>query len=112
MGVWGCDFSKEDAYHSVSRALDRKIKFSALIITSQAQSVGAMKAIKDKGFDIPADVAIVDVDSSLVHFQPAITTVDLHPYDLGYLATSLLIENITGKNSKKTKILVPADFVM
>ena len=110
--VWGCNFSKEDAYRIVSRTLNRKIKFSALIITSQVQSVGAIKAIKHKGLDIPADVAIVDVDSSLVHFHPAITTVDLHPYDLGYLATSLLIENITDKNSKKTKILVPADLII
>jgi DNA-binding LacI/PurR family transcriptional regulator len=48
----------------------------------------------------------------LVHFHAAIIKVDLHPCDLGYLATSLLIENITGQNSKKTKILVPADLII
>jgi DNA-binding LacI/PurR family transcriptional regulator len=110
--VWECNLSEEDTYGVVSRALKRKIKFSALFAISEVQAVGAVKAIKDKGLDIPADIAVVGVDLNLTHFQPAITTVDLHAYDLGYLATKLLVENITSKDSKKTKILVPADLIV
>lgn len=110
--VWECNLSEEDAYRVVSRALNRKIKFSALFAISEVQAVGAVKAIKDKGLDIPADIAVVGVDLNLTHFQPAIATVDLHAYDLGYLATKLLVENITSKDPKRTKILVPADLIV
>lgn len=110
--VWECSLNEVDAYRIVSRALNRRVKFSALFATSEIQTIGAIKAIKDKGLSIPADIVVAGVDFNLAYLQPITITVDLHPYDLGYLATNLLIENINHKNSKKTKVLVPADLVI
>ena len=110
--VWECDLSEEGTYRVVSRALNKKIKFSALFATSEVQTIGAIKAIKDKGLSIPSDIAVASVDFNLTYLQPITITVDLHPYNLGYLATNLLIENINRKNSRKTKVLVPADLII
>jgi len=110
--VWECSLSKGDAYRVVLRALNKKIKFSALFATSEIQTLGAVKAIKDKGLNIPTDVVVAGVDFDLAYLQPGIITVDLHPYNLGYLATNLLIENINNRDLEKTKILVPADLII
>ena len=110
--VLECDLSEIDTYCTVSRALNGKIKFSAIFATSEIQTIGTIKAIKDKGLDIPADIVVGGVDFSLTYLQPITVTVDLHPYDLGYLAAEMLIKNINNENSRKTKILVPADLIV
>lgn len=109
--VWESEPTEEEAHHIVSEALKRE-EFSAIFTTNDLQAVGAIKALQERGFMIPDDIALVSVNNTDLasHFEPAITTVDLHIYDLGYWSVKLLIDQISGE--QPDRIIVSSELVI
>ncbi len=61
----------------VERALDQGRVFSAVLAMSDAMAIGAMRALRDRGLEIPRDVSVVgfdDIDLAQ-HVDPPLTTV-------------------------------------
>jgi len=71
---------------------------SAVFATNYPMTLGALKAIREMGFDCPRQISLLGFDnldcaSVLV---PPLTVVDQKPYEIGYNAGSLLFEQISG----------------
>lgn len=68
----------------------------AIFCASDFSAVGAMRFLKSKGVRIPEDVALVgfanEPFTALV--DPALSTVDQHPVEMGQTATKLFLEQI------------------
>lgn len=66
-------------------------------------SLGAMRAVQEKGLKIPEDVSIIGIHD--VAFAPALnpplTTIRMPLYEMGEAAVQKIIENIRGKASNK-----------
>lgn len=59
-------------------------------------AIGAMAALKEKGYRIPEDISLIgfdDIDYAKI-CVPALTTIHLYETDLGYVAIDLLISRI------------------
>ncbi|MDR7550972.1 MAG: LacI family DNA-binding transcriptional regulator [Armatimonadota bacterium] len=80
-------------YAAVQQALAAALRFSAAFCFSDYVSLGAMKALRQAGRTIPADVAVMGYDdielADLV--EPGLSTVRIAKTRLGQVATRMLI---------------------
>ncbi|GHU83660.1 LacI family transcriptional regulator [Clostridia bacterium] len=77
--------------------LSPKTRPTALIAINDLVALGAMRQLKRMGLRIPEDIAIIGCDNQFFspYTDPPLTTVDLHPGDLGRIAVQQLIATLT-----------------
>jgi DNA-binding LacI/PurR family transcriptional regulator len=87
------DYLSESGYRLVLQKLREHVIFDAVQASSDQAAIGALKALKESGIQVPDSVSLCGFDnvfpSSLV--SPAITTVDVPGHYLGYEAVKTLI---------------------
>lgn len=78
-------------------------KFSALIAANDLMCLGACKAFRKKGMEIPKDISIVGVDNTsyLELYQPRITAISLGGYEVGKWAGECMIRMLNGDDMSK-----------
>ncbi len=76
-------------------------------------AIGAMRALKEFGYDIPGDVSIVGFDN--VSFgamvEPALTTIHVYKQEMGEMAVRELLFAVENKSRINLKIQVCTEFV-
>jgi DNA-binding LacI/PurR family transcriptional regulator len=80
---------------------------TAVFAASDVVAIGAMGAIQAAGFEIPDDIAVVGFDDIFLaaHITPALTTVRVPAYGLGWTAAEVLITLIEGDEEVSSVIL-------
>jgi DNA-binding LacI/PurR family transcriptional regulator len=81
------------------RLLDRKCRFSALFAFNDLSAIGAILALKEAGFQIPADISVVGFDDifSASTNNPPLTTVRQPMREMGQIAARTLLRLIQGQ---------------
>lgn len=91
--------------NGVKEFLEEGIAFDAIFCGNDMIAVGAMKALKKEGLNVPEEVGVMGFDdiypAALV--EPELTTVRQPNYEMGYKAAGLLIETIEGNGSNRSK---------
>ncbi len=81
---------------------------SALFCANDPIALGAMKALHEAGIRVPQQMSIVAHDGSYPtqYAVPPLTTVDVHPYQLGVEGVHLLLEKIEtpGRPAKQVRL--------
>ncbi len=110
--VWQSELVETAAYEVVYRLAPRH-EFTAVFAGSDVQAVGAIRALRDRGLEVPDDVAVVCVNNTDLarHFIPSLTTVDLHEYWLGYWAVKRLLQAVEGERTEHP-LLIPGELVV
>lgn len=87
---------------------------SAVFVASDTVALGAVQAIRERGLKIPADIALVGFDDiPLAEFvDPALTTVRLPAYGLGWGAADLLIRLIHQEEVRNPSELLETELVI
>ncbi len=98
------DYRIESGYHAGHTLLGRKPE--GVYVANFLMTVGFFKAAEEMGMRCPDNFGLVSFDDYpwLDFFRPALTTVELPKYQVGYEAAELLIERIAGKRSPGTVI--------
>jgi len=89
-------------YEGMKRLLSLPNPPTAVFARNDFTAVGAMTAIKEAGLSIPQDIAIVGFDDTplALHTSPPLTTVRQPMRLQGQLAAEMLLERITGRETK------------
>lgn len=94
------DFTKEGGYRAAASLLDGGVVFDALFTGNEQQGIGALRALQERGVEVPKDVAMVAVDgtdaSAFTH--PSLTTIR-QPFEQ---IASTAIERILDPSSPQT----------
>lgn len=109
----GC--KPETAYEDMKKYLDLNSKLpTAFVAENDCIAIGAMKALKEKGYRIPEDVSIVGFDdlplSSVVN--PELTTIHVYKHNMGEVAVRTLLDSVENKNEVINKIEVCGKLVI
>jgi DNA-binding LacI/PurR family transcriptional regulator len=90
--------SSRDAALAVGGAIDRGLRFDALFCRDDLAAIGALRALQERGFSIPGDVAVIGWDNiSMASFTyPSLTTVAADTRAIAGTALDLLEERISG----------------
>ena len=71
-------------------------------------AIGVMKALLEAGVKIPDDIAVVGYDDIEIsaYLHPPLTTVRQPTFQIGALATSMLLDNLEAEDEQDIKEIV------
>ncbi|MGP4060922.1 LacI family DNA-binding transcriptional regulator [Halobacillus sp. H74] len=99
------DFSIESGYESMKRILknSREDRPTAVFAVTDRMAIGAMEYLKEQGYAIPADMAVVGIGASNMskYISPSLTTVDYYNKEAGRKAAKMLLSQIKKQNSNE-----------
>ncbi len=92
-----------DGYAATAQLLARPDRPTALFVTSNRLTMGAMSSIEAHGLRCPQDVSVIGYDNYEWNdvYHPKMTTIAQPTYLMGARAAELLIHRITGTQTKE-----------
>ena len=92
------DYYLEESYQLISKM--PSVDFDAIFAGSDLMAMGAMKALMEKGINIPEDIAVAGFDNipNSDMLSVPLTTVDTPIFELGESAATMLIGLIKGED--------------
>jgi LacI family transcriptional regulator len=84
------------AYGPTRALLEATHDFTALFCFNDIAAIGAIRAIRDAGLDVPGDISVVGFDdiASAAYSNPSLTTVRQPLFEMGQRGAHLLLERI------------------
>jgi DNA-binding LacI/PurR family transcriptional regulator len=106
------DFSEPSGYEAMQALLDRGV--DGVFAASDSMAMGALRAIRQRGLDVPGDVAVVGFDgfSASQNSVPPLTTIRQPVAETATRAVEVLIELISGESTAPTSIVLPVELVV
>lgn len=89
-------FSPEGGYTGTTELLSRGREFTALFTMSDLMAIGAYRALKDAGLEVPADVSVIGYDGLPVdeYLVPRLSTVGQPGPDMARRGLQMLLDAI------------------
>lgn len=92
----GNDPSPETGYNAAKKLLDSGKEFTAILSFNDISAIGAIRALKEAGLEVPEDVSVIgfdDVSEAKFH-NPSLTTIRQPLKKMGSLGVEYLLEKI------------------
>lgn len=108
------DYSIESGYIHMQELLHSNEQPTAIVCGNDYLAAGAIKAISEKGFNVPYDYSITGFDDSLVSkvVEPGLTTVNVPLQELAKIAIKKLINIINAPDKITPKRVLPCTMVI
>lgn len=86
---------------------------TAYFCANDLTAIGALKAIKEFGLDVPKDISLISIDNieTAQYVSPMLTTINIPMDELGKLTAKILIDRIENGKSIPLKVEVPYSVV-
>jgi LacI family repressor for deo operon, udp, cdd, tsx, nupC, and nupG len=107
------DFNDVNGYKAMQELLSRTTDIDAVFALSDIQAIGAMRALREAGIQIPEDISIIGFDGISVteYLDPSLTTVAQPAYQKGQMAAEMLLNLIEGKDLETRHVVLPHELV-
>lgn len=110
-GEWDC----ESGYRSMRHLLECcETRPTAVFAANDRLAIGAMRAIRQAGLQIPRDISVIGMDdieySAFV--SPPLTTVGQPIVKMALTAVELLIKLLSGENPQNTRIILAPELII
>jgi LacI family transcriptional regulator len=112
--LWG-DFTQESGYKLAKTSLEMSPKPTVLFASNNFVAIGALRALREKNYRVPEDIAMVAVDDIHPAFavEPFLTVAKQPVREMGKQATHLLLERIRGDAGSSCKqIVLPTEMII
>jgi len=103
------DFRIKGGYQVMNQFLQLTNSPTAVFTANDLLAVGAIEAIRENGYDVPADFSIVGFDDIRLasYLSPPLTTIRQPMVEMGSLAITKLLERIEHKLSHQNILIQP-----
>ncbi|MDE0662067.1 MAG: LacI family DNA-binding transcriptional regulator [Gammaproteobacteria bacterium] len=100
--------SERGGYEAAERLIDRGAGFTAVFCATDLNAIGAVRALRNRGIHVPADVSVVGFDDlpSIAYTTPALTTVRQDTATAGRVLVQTLLDLVRG-NDVVSRLLPP-----
>lgn len=96
-------FSREAGYVAMIEMLEiPNGPPSAVFVASDIQAIGALNALRDRGLNVPDDMAIVGFDDIELAQHIGLTTVRQPMYEMGVLSVGRMLDRLANRNGAVT----------
>lgn len=108
------DFSFESGYNMMMKFLAFDQPPTAVFAANDEMAIGAIKAIKSKGLNVPDDISVVGFDDIKFAsiYEPALTTISQPMFEIGKKAMELLIKLINKDQLEKNQYILEDQLVI
>ena len=103
-----------NGYDAMARLLQLSQQPTAVFAASDVLAIGALKAVKDKGLNVPQDISLAGHDDIgfATYTDPPLTTVRVESYIIGRLAVEVLLESIEKGNEDVKQYCLDTDVII
>lgn len=108
------DFKEAGGYAAMARLLALPERPSAVFVSNNLMSIGALKAVRDGGLRVPEDISLVgfdDLDLGAL-LDPPYTVVDRPTVAQGEAAARLLLDRLRDPDRPQQSLLLPVRLVV
>jgi len=107
-------FSYDAAVSIATQLLSMDDRPDAIFAASDVFAIAAVKAAKRMGLKIPKDIGIIGFDNTNASIlcDPPLTTVKQPQFQMGFLASEMLIEQIGDSNTAPKQILLDVELIV
>jgi LacI family transcriptional regulator len=94
--------------------LERGVPFTALFAYNDISAIGAIRAFRGAGLEVPQDVSVVGFDDiqSAAYNTPSLTTVRQPMIRMGTIAAQTLLERLEGRTDFPAEIAIAPELVV
>ena len=94
--------SPELGYTATKKILANSEAFTAIFAFNDISAIGAIRALQENGRRVPDDISVIGFDDiySAAFQNPALTTIRQPLFEMGKIAASTLLENLTNGNNE------------
>jgi LacI family transcriptional regulator len=112
--IQGGDFRQPSGYQAMRRLLELPRPPSAVLVSNNLMTLGALQMIHERGLHIPQEIALIGFDdmpwaSSL---RPALTVIAQPVYEMGVLAAQLLLARIQEPHKRIEQIVLDTELIV
>jgi LacI family transcriptional regulator len=102
--VFVSDLSQDAGVEAASKVHGMSDRPDGIFIANDVCAVSCLKALKEKGYDIPKDIAVVGFNNDPVSqvVDPNLTTVFYPGLEMGSLAVKMMIDHLSGRETMAT----------
>ncbi|MFZ2362665.1 MAG: substrate-binding domain-containing protein [Anaerolineae bacterium] len=100
-------------YAAMQQILGSGVPFSAVLASNDESALGAIRALAEAGRRVPDDVAVIGFDDrpeSSVQ-RPALSSVQVPLFKMGYQAVELLLRRMAGDAAADERVLAPTRLI-
>jgi DNA-binding LacI/PurR family transcriptional regulator len=109
-------FERDVAFKNLIEFLNKnpKFDFDAIFAGDDDAAVGVLSALKEKGYRVPDDIAVVGFDDSRLSafLNPPLTTVRAPTEKVGITAAKQLFEHLNGRDHSDETVLLPTELII
>lgn len=105
------DFSALGGYRAMQALIALSDRPTAVLAMSDEMAMGAMRACKETGLDVPGDMSVVGFDDVDWAFAVGLTTIRQDATELGAIAARLMIQRLEGESCDRQVVTVPTRLV-
>lgn len=108
------DWSASSGYDAMKQIIALGAEFSAVFAQNDRMAVGAIRALREAGRQVPQDVSVIGFDDMplATYFDPPLTTMHQDTFRIGCTAAELMLETLTGGQASRAQISIPAELVV
>ncbi|GMA64579.1 LacI family transcriptional regulator [Alicyclobacillus fastidiosus] len=108
------DFTVQAGYNAMMKLMASNHPPSAIFAASDEMAIGAMKAARNKGLNVPEDVSIIGFDDipAGTYVHPELTTIRQPAFEIGTQAMNLLLDMIKGCAKERKQLVLPHQVVL
>lgn len=92
------DYTPNSGYVAMKQLMSRRSDFTAIFSANDQMAIGAIKAARSMGKKIPDDIAVIGIDNLSISsiISPALTTVNVPTFEMGFQAAKIIIDILNG----------------
>ena len=108
------NFRYQEGCSDMMQLLDLEDKPTAVLVFDDVLAIGAIKAIKDRGYKVPEDFSVVGFDDIEIDkfIEPQLTSITTMKKEISRTAFNLLINKINKKNIRKKQVFIKTKLVI
>ncbi|EFU2053229.1 LacI family transcriptional regulator [Escherichia coli] len=107
-------FTYDSGYEVMQRYLALASRPTAVFAANDEMAIGAIKAARKAGLDVPTDLAVMGMDNIKFAsiFEPAVTTIAQPMYEIGCTAMELLLKVINKEEIPQKKFVLKDELIV
>ncbi|TXG35402.1 LacI family DNA-binding transcriptional regulator [Seonamhaeicola maritimus] len=109
-----CNFTRESNLSAARKLLYSPNPPEGIIAFSDQVAIAAMLAAKERGLNIPEDLAIIGFNNEPVNelLEPSLTSIDQPAYAMGYESAQLIFERIKNQSKPHTQKVLKSELII
>lgn len=100
------NFTLESGVHAAAKMHEKGIQADVIVCANDNMAVGVLEYFKMVGVKVPEDIFLTGFDNSetATYSEPAITSIDKNPHELGYASIHKILACLDGEEPESIRI--------